>query len=603
MIHIARFMETQVMGQTLLSNHRMARIVALGDRKNPAVLTPCMIVGNEDALMIPEQMAPFIYEQDNSELPGSLRIHSRLPLAIPFEGNGPDWSIRLPHVLPPSMQEADYKQDSNDGPILVVTWQKLCHDPKLVDPELKPQIVVLLDARQLAEHPGRLASALLILRSRFSSSLIWCPAISGPDNLALLTWMVVDVHDMARTIQCEANDFLLTSSGPRHPESSLSEEVSRDAHVRIWREELANVKQAIREGRLRELVEQRVLSSPRMVEHLRYHDAMAYEEKAHSTLSVVVPTGQALRAHSASSLNDPEVLDWVNFMRRNYLPPESRKEVLVLLPCSQRKPYRNSRSHHRFREAIGNTSAHEVMVTSPLGLVPRDVEMIWPAAHYDVPTTGEWTEDEKVRINDVLSSLIERCDYRLIVNHSGLQFDFLSGIEVINTRASDSATSKEALERLRDAMSQACEKYDIGRQSNSQRLLEEFRSVARRQMRNDSWMNGLEVVGKPPQWKLAKSGVQMAQWLPERGSLSLTKAALPLLFENNSLPTIELISGISWKGDVFSSNLLRFDSDIKKGGDVLVLQDGELRGMARASIASWAWPDSPGRLARGHHRL
>ena len=54
MIRIARFMEAQVMGQTLLSNHRMARIIALGDRKNPAVLTPCMIARTEDALLIPE---------------------------------------------------------------------------------------------------------------------------------------------------------------------------------------------------------------------------------------------------------------------------------------------------------------------------------------------------------------------------------------------------------------------------------------------------------------------------------------------------------------------------------------------------------------------
>ena len=34
------------------------------------------------------------------------------------------------------------------------------------------------------------------------------------------------------------------------------------------------------------------------------------------------------------------------------------------------------------------------MVTSPLGLVPRSLEDFWPAAHYDIPVTGDWDSDE-----------------------------------------------------------------------------------------------------------------------------------------------------------------------------------------------------------------
>ena len=109
--------------------------------------------------------------------------------------------------------------------------------------------------------------------------------------------------------------------------------------------------------------------------------------------------------------------------------------------------------------------------------------------------------------------------------------------------------------------------------------------------------------GKPPRWKIYDGQIQMAQWLPDRGSLSLTKAALPRLLEHDSLPCIHLKEGSLWKGDVFTSNLQNFDSDFKEGGDLLVMQDGKLIGMARATIAPWTWPDSPGRLAKGHHRL
>jgi len=603
MILVGGFMEPDVMGQTLLANQRLARLVGLGDRSQPAAYSPCLVIDESSVGKVPSHLAPFIHKQDNSELPGTLSFHSRLPLAIPFENIGPTWSTRLGHVLPPSMEDADNSEHGDTGPLLAVSWQRLRHDPELLSDDLKPQVVVLLDALQLAGRPGKLAKALFVLRKRFSSALLWCPAISGPDNLALLTWMGVDIHDLARTSQCEANRVLLTSSGPRHCEVTLGEEVSRERHIEIWTQEMATVRRAIRDGTLRELVEQRVISSPRMVEHLRYHDALVNENKTPSTLSVVVPPSRALRAHSSTTLNDAEVLDWVNFMNTEYSPPSGFDKVLILLPCSERKPYRDSRSHHRFREAIGNTSAHEVMVTSPLGLVPRDLERIWPAAHYDVPTTGDWTADEINRITAMVSTLVQNNRYELVINHSSIELESFVQVPLINTRGNASATSKEALSRLSEAVSSAREEHGIEGLAKNHRLFLEFRSIARRQMRNDAWMEGIRVGGKPPRWKVYDGQIQMAQWLPDRGSLSLTKAALPRLMEHDSLPRIHLKEGSLWKGDVFTSNLQNFDSDFKEGGDLLVMQDGKLIGMARATIAPWAWPDSPGRLAKGHHRL
>ena len=81
-------------------------------------------------------------------------------------------------------------------------------------------------------------------------------------------------------------------------------------------------------------------------------------------------------------------------VRDEYLPPLHQREVLVLLPCSAKKPYRLSQSHYRFRRAIKDLRIHEVMVTAPLGLVPRELEDLWPAANYDIPVTGNWDSDE-----------------------------------------------------------------------------------------------------------------------------------------------------------------------------------------------------------------
>jgi hypothetical protein len=83
----------------------------------------------------------------------------------------------------------------------------------------------------------------------------------------------------------------------------------------------------------------------------------------------------------------------------------------------------------------------------------------------------------------------------------------------------------------------------------------------------------------------------------------MTKAALPRLLEGNCLPKIHLLEGVKWRGDVFSSILESHDSDIREGGELLVLQGGKLLGSARASVSAWGWPDTPGKLAKGHQRL
>ncbi|RMF91009.1 MAG: hypothetical protein D6733_02415 [Methanobacteriota archaeon] len=87
-------------------------------------------------------------------------------------------------------------------------------------------------------------------------------------------------------------------------------------------------------------------------------------------------------------------------MMERYTPPED-VGLTVLLPCSARKPYSKSKSHMEFRQHIKRGAGdryplvHEVIVTSPLGIVPRELEEVYPAAHYDVPVTGVWSREER----------------------------------------------------------------------------------------------------------------------------------------------------------------------------------------------------------------
>src|SRR5437660_10400567 len=129
-------------------------------------------------------------------------------------------------------------------------------------------------------------------------------------------------------------------------------------------------------------------------------------------------------AHSHESLHRPEIVRFRRRIRERYRKPPSAR-VLLLLPCSARKPYSASRSPRRFRDAILATAnpsvVHEVIVTSPLGLIPRELERFHPARDYDIPVTGDWSRDEAAIVIEDLSAFLAANRYDAVVAHLGAE--------------------------------------------------------------------------------------------------------------------------------------------------------------------------------------
>ena len=574
------------LGRTVLARQRMARLWGLGDRSKPVSFTPGLVVTDEK---IELEMAPFSTTSDG-RIPRGIKLISRAPFA-PWESqeNGPILDASIGHVLPPSLDEADAGEVASKGEMLSISWQSLNHDEGLLDDSLNPHVVILSDALQLANRPGKLVEAIQVIKRRFPGSLLWAPGIGGPDNCAVLSWFGVDLFDTTRSKQAAAHGAVLTWSGPRL--AIDGEDVN--SH---WKNALADVRSAISTNRLWELAQSQSLNSPRLVEHMRNNDKLI--SSSSGVLSQVVSRDSALRVHSFEGHNDPIILDWVDYICNDYISPNGLDDVLILLPCSAKKPYSASRSHKAFRRAINHSSAHEVIVTSPLGLVPRDLEEVWPAGYYDIPVTGDWTQDEINRVTKMLDSLVSKNQYRIIINHSGL--DYSSDIETIDTRMGAGATSHEALNRLSEAVSsQMRAKKRSGEKIN----IDNFRSVARFHHLNDSWLDDVIVRGRFPRWKVLKDNEQIAMWAPERGGFSLSKACIKILDANDSLKRISLKQNIKWKGDVNLANLESYDETIRKGEDVLVMQGAQCIGIARASAPAWEWNGTPGRLAKMHQRL
>lgn len=585
------------LGRTVLHRHRYGRVWGLGDRSSPAVRTPALISTEDDDDQC-MGLAAFHCTQTRT-IPAEMTVSTQHSLIPPlFDRLGPQMTASVGHVLPPSLEEANAGESADSGPLLPVSWQRLHHDPTLLDADLQPNIVVLVDAVQLAAQPGKLVTAIQTLKHRFPGSLLWTPGLGGPDNAAVLAWFGVDLFDTTRTRFALSAEHLLTAFGPRRPLEG--ESFSMDVALHHYQQALRSVQSAIETGTLRRLAQQQSLNSPRLVEHMRHSDALMTDK---SDVLRAHPSGlETIEFMAHESHLDAEVASWVEFMTKRYRTPEGLDNVLVLLPCSERKPYRLSKSHRKFIEAIGSNACHEVMVTSPLGLVPRDLEDVWPAGFYDIPVTGDWTQDERDRVQNMVESLVERHNYAFIINHSGLILESV-GVEIIETRQGESSGSRGALQRLSDAVNHCKQEVELRRRKGESINLERFKSISRYLYGNDEWLNGCRIRGKPPRWRIEVEGKQIALWMFDRAGFSFSKDAIPLLSEHHILPKVILRSGIKWKGDLHLGIIDSFDKNIRRGQDVLVMQDGEPVGSARALAPGWEWAGTPGRLAKMHQKL
>ncbi len=594
-------MDERPLARSVVARQRFARLFSLGDRNSPSSWSPALVL-NKDDVELPFSLAPFEFSRDAQSLPAKLSVKTRTNLSLPFDSLDL-WTATEGLVLPPSLVESNSGEFATGNEILPVSWQSLHHDLSLNDINLLPSIIILTDAPQLANRKGLLSEALYILRTRFPSSLIWTPGIGGPDNCAILTWMGADLFDLARSRHACSLGILLSENGPREIEESIDEDSSMDSQILAWRNSLAATRSAIRAGNLRELVEKQAISSPRSVERLRIHDSkMSDLDGSISGLSRVKGQYYELRCHSYSSRDDPLIQDWRKRIARDHTPPLHQSKVLLLLPCSATKPYRLSSSHKRFSRSITSNSIHEVIVTAPLGLVPRELEDLWPAANYDIPVTGDWDIDELRVIREMISQYVSRNNFSRVINHSGISLD-LGSVEIIDTRQGLTAGSSDALANLEQSVNQSVDDFDLIDLKESKHRLGKLMSLSRFQHGTDKWLEGTGIQGRPPIFTIRRDGVQLALWNPRLGRFSFTKACLPLLAESRQFPEAHLASGFDWRGDLFASNVVEVKGHIRIGDEVLVYQDSNLVGSARAEAAGWEWPDGPSRLARAQHRL
>ncbi|MBN2111141.1 MAG: tRNA-guanine transglycosylase, partial [Methanosarcinaceae archaeon] len=220
-------------------------------------------------------------------------------------------------------------------------------------------------------------------------SAIYAPCICLPENIAMLVYLGIDILDNTKALIAAHSDIYLTTAGRFHLDSlaelpcrcetcagtSASElrkmekreraKIIERHNLNAIEAEIILVKEKIRTGMLREYVEGQCRTRPWLTALLRLADSeYNYLEDKNP-----IARSNEMLANSSESLTRVEVVRFAERVRERYAPPDA--DVLVLLPCSAKKPYSTSNSHWKFINAIGNNRryVHEMVITSPIGIV------------------------------------------------------------------------------------------------------------------------------------------------------------------------------------------------------------------------------------------
>ncbi len=474
---------------------------------------------------------------------------------------------------------------------------------------------ILGAARQLENKSRLILESISKLKdSTPPDAALYLPALALPENVAMLVYLGADMVDATLARIKGLEGMYLTREGQYYHDSLIdlpcecpvctgkkANELTNidvaEHNVIKLKEELAVVKENIRRGTIREYVEKQCRSRPWLTALLRIMDSESqYLERR-------VPTyrNNNLYANTAESQNRAEIRRFAKRVQTRYTPPEC--EILLLLPCSAKKPYSMSLSHNKIIEGLGRERnyVHEVIITSPLGVVPRELELVYPAAHYDTPVTGTWDAEERVWVADCLKQYLQNNikgrRYKHIIAHiTGPYREICEQVaselgldNIIYTTPQDKRiTDPVAISELRHTIKEIVQKEDIQKRTsiphNTMRRILDYQfgfGAADIIVPEDS-----VIKARFPKHQVYINKVQTASLVPNTGIVSLTAEGVKLLVDSGFDKYIIRIDEFVPSGSLLAPGIVDADEQIRPNDEVIFA--GKLCiGAGKARMSGW----------------
>jgi len=563
-------------------------------------------------------------------LPGGKK---QTPLLLRIDSlNAGEEIINVIHAEDPVFKELfmEDRWDVSRGAVLLPEVHPSFTKVKEAIPSLFVDFFVLSFASNLLNSPRDFVRRIIDARTTIPPDVaLWVPAIATAENAALLFYIGADIiDDTNAVIKGYQGIYLMEEEGVRLSElddlpcncsicSSLSIDELRHKNNKerasliakhntlLLDKEVKKIKECIRAGNLREYVEMKVRASTFSTAVLRILDM---EEEEYFELRIPVARDQGIKANTMESLKRIEVKRFAKRVLERYEPPE--RKILLILPCSAKKPYSTSPSHAKFIEAIENYRGHihELILTSPLGVVPRELEAVYPAAFYDIPVTGYWDAEEREWVSSCLRAYLEwkMNNYDVVVAHlSGAYREICasvaedSGIEIVYTcKANEGTTSRGALNKLKERIAELC--GDKQRLSGFEMKASMIKAMADYQFgigagselvaRKEGEEERIKINGKFPSFKLSSKGDVLARIVPEYGLLVLTVKGARRIENLLSLYKVEIGNFVP-KGSILAPGVINAGEQIRANDEVVFCGEKAF-GVGRAKMSGWEMVES-----------
>jgi len=307
-----------------------------------------------------------------------------------------------------------------------------------------------------------------------------------------------------------------------------------------------------------------------------------------------------IKALGPSSYFRPDFREFRKKIIENF-EPEPWTTLIILLPCSAKKPYSESKSHKIFHKVLRQfpefPSFQELIITSPLGVIPRQLENIYPVNSYDISVTGDWNAEEIDIAAKMLVRILKKYDIKVPV----LCYLNEEYIEVVKTAAKElenniiyaeihgKSTSDESLNSLKRLILEFKDRYPLPQDREGSNYL--TRSWHRKFIKILDYQFGIgsgrKIITngiKPVKMrKLAninlidlKTKQKLGEFKPSTGQIYLTLTSLNRLYP---LPSISDASYIVFNGEsiqgntLFRAGVLEYSKDLIPGNQVVIYNE------------------------------
>ena len=468
---------------------------------------------------------------------------------------------------------------------------------------------ILSTAPGFVGHASAFREEIIAAREALpADTALYLSGVATPRNAATLVYAGVDLLDAKRARVRGFEGFYLTAEdeyfledldelpcscpacrgkrvdvdpGADGPASSAAfdREDCADHNEYALKSELATVRRRIRDGRLRDYIEGQARHDQWLTAAFREFD----QQYGYIEERTPVVRDTELAAASEDSLRRVEIQRFAERVTNRYRNRFSNP--LVLVPCSATKPYSESQSHAQFHDAI-QYRGHLVSMTSPIGVVPMELELTYPAQHYDTVVTGRWSEDEKAFVADVLRRYLERNEYPRVIAHvpdegyRDICERVAADVDVpFEFTVEDHPTTTDSIANLMSTLDGELKYGKRERQHNTVKAIADYQFGPG--AGDDLFADvDLQTTSRYPKLQVRDGdsdaadgndgGEQLATMVPQYGVLSLTLAGARV-WDESAVPTKRVeIDEFVPHGSVLAPGVVDADEDIRVGDEVVV---------------------------------